>query len=133
MPGYHHLNAHLSGALNHGVKIIDLEPQQHSVSIRPVVTVADPAVLVLHFEAVQLKHKLTVRYQPFIVRAPVIAPQAQQTLIPSAACFHIGYGDERLGTHPIQRNNSGLAHIVVEGGCALSHNRFFVKHDRIFC
>ena len=31
----------------------------------------------------------------------MIAPAAQQTLIPSAACFHIGDGDERLRTHPI--------------------------------
>ncbi len=29
----------------------------------------------------------------------MIAPAAEQTLIPSAACFHIGNGDQRLRTH----------------------------------
>lgn len=29
----------------------------------------------------------------------MIAPAAEQTLIPSAACFHIGYGNQRLRTH----------------------------------
>jgi hypothetical protein len=31
----------------------------------------------------------------------MIAQAAQQTLVPSAACFHIGYGDQRLRTHPV--------------------------------
>jgi hypothetical protein len=29
----------------------------------------------------------------------MIAPAAEQTLIPSAACFHVGNGDQRLRTH----------------------------------
>jgi len=54
---------------------------------------------VLDFEAVQLKHKLPVRDQLFVTGASMIAPAAQQALIPSAACFHIGNGDQRLRTH----------------------------------
>jgi hypothetical protein len=38
----------------------------------------------------------------------VIAVATQQTLVPSTACFHIGYGDERLRTHGIQRSNFSL-------------------------
>jgi hypothetical protein len=29
----------------------------------------------------------------------MIASAAQETLVPAATCFHIGYGDERLRTH----------------------------------
>jgi hypothetical protein len=49
--------------------------------------------MVFYFEAVQLKDKLAICDQLFICGAPVIAPAAGQTLIPSAACFHIGKGD----------------------------------------
>ena len=55
--------------------------------------------MVFKLEPVQLKHELAVRDELFIVWAPVIATAAEQTLIPTAARFDIGYGDERLGTH----------------------------------
>ena len=93
------LHAHFSGALHNRVKVFHLEPQQSTVSVWPVIGIADRTVMVTHFEAVQLKDKLAIRDQPLIFRAPMIAPAAQQTLIPSATRFHIGYGDERLRTH----------------------------------
>jgi hypothetical protein len=43
-------------------------------------------VIVFYFEAVQLKDKLAIRDQPLIFGAPMIAPTAQETLIPSATC-----------------------------------------------
>ena len=101
MPGHDDLDAHFSGALHHRLKIVDLEPEQHPVSIWLVITVADRAVMVFYFEAVQLKNKLAIRDQLFVRGAPMIASAAQQTLIPSAACFHIGHGDQRLRTHSI--------------------------------
>jgi hypothetical protein len=36
------------------------------------------------------------------IRSPIIAPAAQQTLIPSSTCFHISYRHERLRAHPIR-------------------------------
>jgi hypothetical protein len=56
--------------------------------------------MVFYFEAVQLKDKLAIEDQLLIFGATVTALAAEQTLIPSATCFHIGYGDERLRTHP---------------------------------
>lgn len=82
MLGDDDLNAHFSGALHHGVEIIDLEPQQHAVSIWLVIRATDRAVMVLHFEAVQLKDQVAVRNQLLICAATVIAPATQQTLIP---------------------------------------------------
>lgn len=100
MPGQHDVHAHFSATLHDRVKVVYLEPQQHTVPVWLVVRIADRTVMVLYFEAVQLKDKPAIRYQTLIFGAAMVAPQTQQTLIPSAACFHVGNGDERLRTHP---------------------------------
>jgi len=60
MMGYDNFDAHLGGALHNRIVIVNLEPQQHTVSIRLVMAIADRAVMVFYFEAVQLKHKLAI-------------------------------------------------------------------------
>ena len=100
MPGHDDLYSHCSGALHDRVKVVYLEPQQYTISVRLIITIADRTVMVFYSEAVQLKDKLAIRDQPLIFGASMLAPATQQTLIPSATCFHIGYGDERLRTHP---------------------------------
>jgi hypothetical protein len=99
MAGYNNLDAHFGGALYNGFKIVNLEPEQHAVPIWFVIRISDWAVMVFYCEAVQLKNKLSIGDQLFVCRAPMIAPAAEETLIPSAACFHIGYRDQRLRTH----------------------------------
>jgi hypothetical protein len=99
MPGHDYLHAHLSRALHHRVKVVHLEPQQYAISVWLIITITDQTVMVFYFEPVQLKDKLVIRDQLLIFRAPMIAPAAQQTPTPSATCFHVGYGDERLRTH----------------------------------
>jgi hypothetical protein len=100
MLGYDDLYAHFSRALHHRVKVVYFEPQQDSVSVRFVIAIADRAVMMLDFKTVQLKHELATRYQLFINGTSMIAPAAEQTLIPLAACFHVGHSDQRLRTHP---------------------------------
>jgi hypothetical protein len=95
------LDTHLSRALHDCLKIVDLEPEQYPVSVGPVIAITDRTVMVFHLEAMQLKDKLPIRDQLFIRRAPMIAPAVQETLVPSAACFDIGDGDQRLRTHPV--------------------------------
>jgi len=75
MPGQNHLYAHFSTALHDRVEVLYLEPQQHAVPIRLVVPIADPAVVVFHFKAVQLQDELAVRHQPLVLRATVITAQ----------------------------------------------------------
>jgi hypothetical protein len=99
MPRHDDLHAHFSSALHHAVEVVHFEPQQYAVSIRLVVRIADRAVMVSYFEPVQLKDKFAIRDQLLIFGTSMIAPAAQQTLVPSATRFHIGYGDERLRTH----------------------------------
>lgn len=106
MPGHDDLHAHFSRALHYRVKVVHLEPQQYAVSVWLVITITDRTVMVFYFEPVQLKDKLVIRDQLLIFGAPMIASAAQQTLVPSATCFHIGYGDERLRTHPDERNTT---------------------------
>ena len=99
MPGQNDFHGHLCRALHDRVEVLYLEPQQHAVPIRLVVPIADPAVMVFHFKAVQLQDELAVRHQALVLRAAVITVQTYQTLIPLAACFHISDCDERLRAH----------------------------------
>ncbi len=112
MPGQDDLHTHLERALHDGIKILYLEPQQYTVSVWLGITISDAAVMVLYFETVQLKNKLSVPDQLLIDRAPMTALAAQQTLIPTATCFDIGNGDQRLRTHRNQRNNSSAPQLL---------------------
>lgn len=94
-----YLDTHISSALHDCVEIIDFKPQQHAVSVWPVVRVANRTVVVVHLETVQLKNKLSIRHQLFICGAAMSAAAAQEPLIPSAACLHIGYSNQRFGAH----------------------------------
>jgi hypothetical protein len=87
------IDTHVSGALHDTIEVVNLEPEQYSVAIRLVIPIPDPTVMVLHLEAVQLKNKLALYDQLLVGRAPMIAPAAEQALIPAAARFHIGDGD----------------------------------------
>ncbi len=94
-----HLNAHCSSAFEDGIEIFYFEPQQHTVPIRSVLAVADEAVMMLDCETMQLHHKLPIGYKPLVLTAAMVALHTQQTLIPSAACFHVVDGDEWLRAH----------------------------------
>jgi hypothetical protein len=116
MPGNYNLDAHFNGALHDCFKIIDLEPEQYPVSVRLVITIANRAVIMFNLEAVQLQNKLPIRDELFVGGAAVIAPAAQQTLVPSTACFHIAYGDQGLRSHAVSVSNPTDSSLP--GGCA---------------
>lgn len=102
MPGHDDFHPHFRAAVHDRIEIVHLEPQQYAVPVWLVIAVADRAVMVFYIEIVQLKNKLAVPHQLLVFFSPVIALTAQQTLIPSTACFHIGYRDHRLRTHASQ-------------------------------
>jgi hypothetical protein len=101
MSRYDNLDAHFRSPLDHRVEVVHFEPQEHAVAVWFILAIANPAVMVFHFEAVELKNQLAIRDQLFVRGASVIALAAQQTLIPPAAYFHIRNCDERLRTHPV--------------------------------
>ena len=76
MAGYDDLDTHFSGALQYGVKIIHLEPQQYTISVWPILKITDRTMMVIDFEAVQLKDNLAVEEQLLVFGAPVTAPAA---------------------------------------------------------
>jgi hypothetical protein len=76
-----------------------LEPQQQAVAVRLVVRMADGPVVMLHVEPMQLKNKNIVPDQPFVFVSAVRAFAAEKALIPPAAGFDIGHGNEGLWAH----------------------------------
>lgn len=92
------IGSHLTGALDGGVEVVDLEPQQDAVSVGPVIRITDRPVMVMDLEAVELKHQHTIADQPLVLGSAMCAPAAQEALIPLAARLDVGHGNERLGT-----------------------------------
>ena len=89
---------HLRGSGDGGVEVVDLEPQKDSVPIGLVIGISDSPVVMYDLEAVQLEDQGAVRDQSLVFRAAVVAPTAEQTLVPAAACLDVGHGNQGLGT-----------------------------------
>lgn len=60
MTGHHDIHAHFTGALDHGIEIFHFKPQKQTIPIWLIITIGDPAVVMLHFKAVQLEDDLAV-------------------------------------------------------------------------
>ena len=99
MAGEDNLRLEGLGSANRVIEVVDLEPQQDTVAVRPIIGIADWSVVVCDLEAVQLEYQYTVRDQPLVVRPAVRTVTAEEVLIPTTARFHIGGGYQRLGTH----------------------------------
>ena len=99
MAGQHDLDTHFGNSPHHRIEVIHLEPEQHTIAVRPVGGIADGTVMMLDLKAVQLQDELAILHQLLIVPAAVSSAAAQQMLIPPAAGFDIRDTDERLGAH----------------------------------
>jgi hypothetical protein len=99
MAGQHDLDAHFGSALHYRVEVIHLEPEQHTIPVGSVSAIADGAVMMFDFKAVQLQDEAAILHQLLILRAAVSPPAAQQALIPPTAGFDIRDKDERLRAH----------------------------------
>jgi len=92
------LGPQLRSAGNRRVEVADLKPQEHSVSMSEL-RIADGAVVMLDIPAMQLKNQPAIGQEPFIIRPAVVAPTAEQPLIPAAAGFNVLHTNERLRLH----------------------------------
>jgi hypothetical protein len=108
MAGQHDLDVHFGSALHYGIEVIHLKPEQHTIAIGSVGTIADGAVMMFDFKAVQLQNELAILYQLLILPAAMRAAAAQQALIPPTAGFDIRDTDERLGAHSFYPNRTSL-------------------------
>jgi hypothetical protein len=52
---------------------------------------------VLGLPVVELEHEYSVREEPFVVWAAVVALQAEELLIPQAGCLDVAHSDQCLG------------------------------------
>jgi hypothetical protein len=93
MPRQNNLNAHLLGPLHYLFEIVNFKPQQEAVPVWPLRAIADRAMIVFNFEAMQLQNQLSIFDQLLICLAPVRASASQQPLIPLAAGLYIRNGD----------------------------------------
>jgi len=89
MAGQHDLDAHFGSALHYRFEVIHLEPEQHPIPVGSVGTIADGAVMMFDFKAVQLQDERAILHQLLILPAAVSPAAAQQALIPPAAGFDI--------------------------------------------
>src|SRR5262249_839584 len=64
-----------------GVDVVDLEPQQDAVAMTLDVGITDRTVVVFNVPPVQLEDQSPVPDQAFVLRATMIAPAAQQSLV----------------------------------------------------
>ena len=77
MLGHNNFGFQLMCALNDRVKVSDLKPQQHAVSIRSIIRVPDSSVMMLHLKAVQLQDELAVPNQSLVFRTAMFTPATQ--------------------------------------------------------
>ena len=89
MAGTHDFDTHFAGALHYGVEVLHLEPEQHTIAIGPISAIADRAMMMLNFKAVQLQDERATLHQLLILPAPMSPAAAQQALIPLTAGFDI--------------------------------------------
>lgn len=92
------LGVQFLGAPDHGVEVINLEPQKHAVAIWFVRSVPDWQVVVLDLEAMELKNQHAVGNEPLVLGPAMGAPTPEETLIPAATRFDVGDGDQGLRT-----------------------------------
>jgi hypothetical protein len=77
------------------IEVRHLEPEQHAVAVRKR-WIADLSVMMCHVPAMQLEDEPITVNEAFVVRTAVIAPYAEEPLIPAAAGLDIAYADQWL-------------------------------------
>jgi hypothetical protein len=78
------------------IEVVDLKPKQHAISVRLVLRVTNPSVVVFDLKTVQLKDQRIIQDQSLIFRAAMRTVTAKEMLIPAAARRDIAHADEGL-------------------------------------
>jgi hypothetical protein len=81
----HHFSVERFGALDGPVKVVGLEPERDTVAVRSRRGVANPAVVVLDVEPVQLQHERPVMEKALVLLAGVPALTPEQLLVEPTA------------------------------------------------
>ena len=97
--GHDGFNLHRPGAVHRGIEIVNLEPEQHSVSVRLGFRIAYRAMMVLHIPSVELKDQLAADNEAFVIPPSVGTLTTEQSLIPLAARLNVVHANEGLWIH----------------------------------
>ena len=108
MARQHDLDPHFGSALHDFIEVLHLKPEHHTITVGFVGAIADGAVMMFDFKAVQLQNEPAILHQLLILPAAVSPAAVQQALIPPAAGFDIRNTDERLGAHGSYANRTLL-------------------------
>jgi hypothetical protein len=99
MPGMNYLDLHFFRTGHSCIEIVEFKPQQHAVSVRLEILIADWAVIVSYIPPVQLQDQSPIRNKPLVLGTAVCALTTKKTLIPTAACFDIMHANQWLWAH----------------------------------
>ena len=97
--GHHDRNVHRLGAGHRAVEIVNLKPEQDSVSVRLGIRIADGAMMVPDIPSVELEDQLTTDNEALILPPTVRTLTAEQSLIPAADGLNVLHANERLWIH----------------------------------
>jgi hypothetical protein len=81
------------------IKVLDLKPQEHAISVWFKIGISNGAMMMLHLPSVQLQNQSALRNQSFILGTAMCALATKQLLIPTAARFDITHANEWLWMH----------------------------------
>jgi hypothetical protein len=99
MAGQEDLGFELLRADDRRVEVVDLEPEKQAVAVRLVERIGERAMVMVSVKRVKLENERVTVHQPLVLGTPVGTLAPQKVLIPSAACFDVAYGNQRLRTH----------------------------------
>jgi len=91
-----------------GVKVLDLKPQQDSISMSQF-RIPNGAVMMIDVPAVQLQEQLAMRHQLLVLASAMAALASQEPLVPATARFNISNTNEGLWSHLQLKDNSRTA------------------------
>jgi len=75
--GQDDFDVHVDRSLHRLVEVIDLEPDKDPVTVRPVVTISDGAVIMGDLEGVKLENEMSIRNETLVNGTAVVAVTAE--------------------------------------------------------
>lgn len=93
------LSLQILGACYCRVKVVELKPEEHAISVGRDVWISDTTMMMFHIPCVQLKNQPTTRDQSLILLAAMRTLTAEETLIPTTARLNIAHANKELWTH----------------------------------
>ena len=84
------------------IEVLDLEPQQNPIPIRPVGRIADLTMIMFYIEPMQLEYEHAVGRQSLVFVASMRALAAEKASVPAAAGLDIADGNEWLRLHLVR-------------------------------